>query len=431
VTFRQASRATTVAFALVTGACGVERPNEAIVTSGDGAMGVVSVAMSDRCTPSVARRVAALGVWVDGRHEQEMLLFPASGHPAYDSLIGPLARGRHHIEIRPSAFWTPAACMTPDRVSVSFLEAGASTAQIYRHAPVLELRADTVGEQSDVPLYAYAESAVRDGARSLRYTTVFSNEDGGTPTRALLARWGRTTDIEEVFEVTLREDRIVGEVFQGPDHVVRPFAGRRHGVAPILLVATLNNMVTDRGRGLVTVRPVPAVVDLSRSTRESTMDERPWAYRVMEHELEAEGRIVADAPVDKDWEKRAPAPRAHVYVEAKLRLNRAVVAAWVTDRQNRRFWSHYGRLALAINRDGFVRSAVPAGADPEAIAEIGFACLMPAGEQAGGSCQIDATRAFVLGTNNTPGPNLVTPARFILQAGDEATLRPAGLALMR
>ena len=42
----------------------------------------------------------------------------------------------------------------------------------------------------------------------------------------------------------------------------------------MLLVATLNNMVIDRGRSLAAVRPVPAVVDLSRATRESTMDDR-------------------------------------------------------------------------------------------------------------------------------------------------------------
>ena len=431
MTQRQASRVVTVALALMTGACGAERPNEVIVTSGDGAMGVVSVAMSDRCVPSLARRVAALGVWVDGRHEHDMLLFPASGHPAYDSLIGPLAKGRHHIELRPSPFWTPSECMAPEHVSVSFPDAEAPTDHLYRHAPILELRADTVGEQSDVPLYAYAESTVREGTKSLRYTTVFSNEDGGTSTRALLARWGRTTDIEEVFEVALRGDRIVREVFQGPDHVVRPFTGRRRGDAPILLVATLNNMVTDRGRGLVSVRPVPAVVDLSRSTRESTMDGRAWAFRVMEHEMEAEGRIAEAAPVDADWEKRAPGPRAHVYLEAELHLARAVVAAWVQDREGRRHWSHYERLPLAINRDGFVRSAVAANANPAAIAQIGWTCLTPAGERAGGSCEINATRAFVLGTNDTPGPNLVTPARFILRAGDEAVLRPAGLAPLR
>jgi hypothetical protein len=432
VTQGQSGRVVIVlALAIVTGACGAERPNEVAVTFADGAIGVVSVAMSDRCAMSLERRVAALGVWVDGRHEHDILLFPASGHPAYDSLVGPLAKGRHRIELRPSDYWTPSVCMTPERVTVAFPEAKSPTERLYRHAPVLEVRADTVGEQSDVPLYAYAESTIRDGATSLRYTTVFSNEDGGTPTRALLARWGRTTDIEEVFEVGLQGDRTVGEVFQGPDHVVRPFRGRRQGVAPILLVATLNNMVTDRGRGVVSVRPVPAFVDLSHSTRESTMDGRAWVYRVMERELEAEGRIAEDAPVDKDWEKRAPGPRAHVYLEAELHLTRALVAAWVRDREGRRHWSHYERLSLAINRDGFVRSAVSADPNPAAIAEAGWACLTPAGEQAGGTCEIDATRVFVMGTDDTPGPNLVTPARFILRAGEEAALRPAGLARLR
>jgi hypothetical protein len=431
VTGRQAGLATAAALAFAAAACGADRPHHATVASGDAAIGVVSVSMSDRCAPSPARRVAAVGVWVDGRYAHDVLLFPASGHPAYDSLIGPLSAGRHDVEIRPSAFWTLPDCMATAHVRVSFPEGEAATVRLYRHAPVLELRADTVGEQSDVPLYAYAESTGRDGMTRLSYTTVFSNEDGGTPTRALLARWGRTTDIENVFEVDLRADRVVREEFQGPDHVVRPFTGRRHGDAPVLLVATLNNMVTDRGRGLVPVRPVPALVDLSHSTRESTMDGRAWAYRVMQRELEAEGRIANDVPADLEWEKRAPDPHAHVYLEAELHLTRAVVAAWIMDREGRRVWSHYERLPLAINRDGRVRSGVAAGANPAAIAEIGWACLTPAGEPPGGSCEIDATRAFVLGPDDTPGPNLVTPTRFTLRTGEEAALRPAGPGLLK
>ena len=60
------------------------------------------------------------------------------------------------------------------------------------HAPALWLRSDTIGTATDLPLAMYAEDMRVDGTGVLRYTIIFSNEDGGTATPALLARWGRT-----------------------------------------------------------------------------------------------------------------------------------------------------------------------------------------------------------------------------------------------
>jgi hypothetical protein len=185
----------------------------------------------------------------------------------------------------------------------------------------------------------------------------------------------------------------------------------------------MNNMVIDRGRSLAAVRLVPAVVDLARATRESTMDTRPWVYRVMANELPAEGRIVADAPLDEQWPRVAPDPLWHVFLEASLRLDRAVAVAWATDRAGRRHWSHYGRLPLAVDRSGWIRTAVAVGADAGAsMTELGWACLAAPEAEAGGSCDIDATRAFALTDQFVPGPNLVVPGRFVLRPGAEARL---------
>ncbi len=386
-------------------------------------MGVLSVTVSDGCQSPSPPRVTSQGVWIDGRHTQEVLLFPGVGLTRYEALIGPLTGGRHELELRPSDLWAPAPCLSAQRLDTAVIEAGAAHHDLYRHAPVLELRADTIGEQTDVPLYAYAERTQQDAETTWRYTVVFSNEDGGTPTRALFARWGRTTDIEQVYEVTASGTRVTREEFQGPDHVVRPFNGRRQGEAPVLLVATMNNMVTDRGRGLAAIRPVPAVVDLSHATRESTMDGRPWVYRVMASEQASEGHVAANAPLDEAWPKLAPGPRSHVYFEANLHLDRTVAVAWVKDRNGTRFSSHYDKMPLVIDRDGWVRTAVAVGASPaSSAAEFGWTCLAAPDEKSRGSCDIEATRAFVLTEDDRPGPTLVAPERFVLRAGGEARL---------
>jgi len=409
-------------FGLAT-ACGRGGGVRAAITAQEGAMAVLSVTVSDRCPTPPAERVTAFSVWVDGTHRHEVLLFPGSGLTRYDSLVGPLTGGRHVVELRPSDLWKAAGCVSVQGLEATAYAAGTPEHGVFRHAPVIELRADTIGESTDVPLYAYAERLSTGAGSTWRYSVVFSNEDGGTPTRALLARWGRTTDIEQVYEVDTAGGRTTRESFQGPDHVTRAFAGRRQGEAPVLLVATLNNMVIDRGRSLAAVRPVPAVVDLSQATRESTMDDRPWAYRVMENELAAEGRIAADAPVDERWPKVAPDPLSHVFLEARLRLDRAVAVAWVTDRSGRRRWSHYGQMPLAIERDGWVRSAVAVGADPlSQVADIGWACLAAPDAKGVGSCEIEASRAFALTREYRPGANLVAPGRFTLTPGGEAKL---------
>jgi hypothetical protein len=304
--------------------------------TGPAAMAVMSVKATDACAAPAAPRVSAMAVWVDGRIDHELLLFPGSGKGRYDTLIGPFTAGRHSIELRASAFWKAAACLQVAEAATEVVEADHPRHATLSRAPVLELRADTVGEETDVPLFEYVEDLAEEGGRRLRYTVVFSNEDGGTQTRALLARWGRTTDIEQVYEVTFRHGEVIREEFQGPDHEIREFKGRRRGLAPTLLVGTLNNMVTDRGRGIAAVRPVPEGVELASATRESTMDARPWAYRVMQGEMTAEGRIAAAAASDERWLRVAPDPREHVYLEARLTLEHASVAAWVRDKSGRR-----------------------------------------------------------------------------------------------
>ncbi len=387
-------------------------------------MAVLTAADTGSCASSVPG-VSALGVWVDGRYDHELLLFPGSGRDRYDTLVGPLTPGRHAVEFRPSEFWTPATCLRIDAPAVSVVEAADPRHQLLRHAPVLELRADTVGESTDLPLFEYAEHLEDGGARRLRYSVVFSNEDGGTQTRALLARWGRTTDIEQVYDAVLRDGRVVREEFQGPDHEIREFKGRRRGVAPVLLVATLNNMVSDRGRGIAAVRPVPELVDLANATRESTMDSRPWAYRVMRAEMEAEGRIEREpgtvARTDDRWLRVAPDPGEHLYVEARLTLEHAAAAAWVREAGGRVVASHYGRDALAIARDGWVRTSIPSGRTA-GVTEVGWTCLPVANAPGPGLCVIEMTRAFSFDRDWALGPNIVRPATLRLRAGEEGSV---------
>ena len=74
------------------------------------------------------------------------------------------------------------------------------------YAPVLFERKNAIGKFTDIPLLTYVEELNENGQKILQYTVIFSNEDGGTSTRSLMARWGRTTDIEYVYRAYLKAD---------------------------------------------------------------------------------------------------------------------------------------------------------------------------------------------------------------------------------
>src|SRR5688572_29782563 len=106
-------------------------------------------------------------------------------------------------------------------------------------APIVYARDNTVGRFTDVPLVMWYEVEPTHRGTRYRYSVVFSNEDGGTPTDRLMATWGRTTDIEYLYSVEVdANDAILSEDMQGPEHEILRFNGKREGGHPLLWVST-------------------------------------------------------------------------------------------------------------------------------------------------------------------------------------------------
>jgi hypothetical protein len=268
---------------------------------------------------------------------------------------------------------------------------------VLRHAPLLQRRANAVGTQSDIPLLMYAER-LRDasGAPYLQYTVIFSNEDGGTSTRALMARWGRTTDIEHVYRVWLDgQGSRVKATIQTKDHADVPYAGPFRADRPILKVITDNNMVGPGDAAADAAEVELVVANLAGAARERIMDERPEMYRLAAEELAREGKLslIGD-------------PRHYLYLEAEIASERGAVAAWARLRgQDKWYSSHAGREKWAIERSGFVRTTIqlPPGATAADVAELGFMCL---GE---GACEVkQVTQAFFLDGSYRPQPGFLS-----------------------
>jgi len=182
------------------------------------------------------------------------------------------------------------------------------------HAPILSTRRGSLERFSDLPLLMWVETVPVEDARELRYSVVFSNEDGGTPPDRLMATWGRVTDIELVYVVALdRQGRVARESYQGKGHVMHTFRGRKEGNHPVLRVVTKNNMVSDRGPQTPRLAPALIPFALEGVAREAVMDAHPRTYRVSGQEVRREGRVRAGG---RPGSKQIPDPREFIYLEA-------------------------------------------------------------------------------------------------------------------
>ena len=274
------------------------------------------------------------------------MLFAGAEPFTYEVALGRVARGRHRVEVvfDPAKSPPGARRVRVRRLAPSLVPA---TDLVARHAPILygrdlpEIPGRYENAVTDVPLLAYHTRARdADGTTTIEYTTIWSNEDGGTNTPALMARWGRTTDIEWIYRVVLdARGRIVREEYQAPNHETKPFTGAKEGRHPLLVNVTANNnleQVTDPGATTGyrffadTARTLPA-----GRAREAVMDAEPWTYRISAEELAREGELepvpdpdtplVSDqrnylfAEVDKDTSYPAP-PAAGTWVGTALEV---------------------------------------------------------------------------------------------------------------
>lgn len=334
-----------------------------------GEVSVVIVAGCARCDWGAAGREAvALRLSLDGRYSQHLILTRGEAPAEYVVSLGALAKGRHQLAIERDATLSAAGAgaATIEVMSVDTLVRGASTDHTEQSmSPILYARPNTVGRFTDLPLFMWYEVVPTPRGRQYRYSVIFSNEDGGTPTDRLMATWGRTTDIEFVYGVELDESgRVLAEEFQGPGHEVPAFKGRHEGAHPLLWVSTDNNMVSESGPTAIRYALRPERFDLTDKTREIVMDANPWLYGVMAAELLREGKIVDAAPPGQGT---IPDPRRFVYVDACGQVGNAALAiaigvhpAAAAD-PNAMDWvaSDRGVRQYRIVRDGCFRIATP------------------------------------------------------------------------
>ncbi|GBC78671.1 hypothetical protein HRbin08_02167 [bacterium HR08] len=382
------------------------------------------------------REAAVLTVLLNGRYHQDVVLFAGAESFRYALHLGRVRPGAHTVRV----MWNRArsAPRVPAPVIEEFTLHLVSRADPeflpLTHSPILYARPNTIGRFSDIPLLMWYEVTRAPETLTIRYSVIFSNEDGGTETSALMARWGRATDIEWVYAVTLTPTgRILDARYQGPRHRTRRFRGRREGDHPLLLVASDNNNFSDRGRSPMrfALRPIP--FDTSAVAREELMDQYPWTYRIMAEELKREGKLGSTVRIGEC----IPDPRRYVYIEIAADQRDAGLSLAVKLAGGRMWYtSDLGLAYFKLERSGFLRTAIPLpeGATASQIERLLLRCdalgdpRPPRAEErfALAGCFVrNIRKVFLLDSEFRPGPSLpirIDPIR--LRIGDLVEVWP-------
>jgi CheY-like chemotaxis protein len=312
---------------------------------------------------AAGRESALAKVVVDGKVSNHVMLYNGGLRTAYPVFLGRMSAGTHSIAIEGAG------------VQVHGVQVKAAPEEMVAHAPVLFERRNAIGRFTDIPLLTYCEERKENGRRVLQYTAIFSNEDGGTSTRSLMARWGRTTDIEYIYRVYLTPSGAAERaIVQGRDHKDVPFTGPYDGTHPLLIPVTDNNMVAGEGPSEVRYQLAPVPADLAASSREEVMDRYPFTWRVMTQELIRERKLRAFGV--EEGEKISD-PRNYLYIEARVQPNGAATAFAVRLRNGMEYTSHRGRAGDAIERSGWVRSTIelPPGTTASDLVSLRDVCV--------------------------------------------------------
>lgn len=335
-------------------------------------------------------------VVVGGETQQQVMLFAGERRHEY-----PVFLGDHPSE--------PKVAVRGPGVAIHSIRVERAP-QWVAYAPVLFERKNAIGRFTDVPLLTYAEQLEEEGKRILQYTVIFSNEDGGTSTRSLMARWGRTTDIEYVYRAYLNPSgNLEKGIIQSRGHKDIEFRGPFFGTHPMLMPVTDNNMVAGEGPSAVRYQPAPVLADLRAASRETVMDANPMTWLVMTSELVREGKL---RPYGVERGEDISDPRNYLYIEARVEPGKAAYAFSVLSADGRYYFSHKGRYRDAIERAGWVRSTIelPPGTKAADLRTITPLCVYLPKSPSDSSCgAVEIKSLFLLTPAKLPGPAFTLP----------------------
>jgi len=250
---------------------------------------------------------ATLVLAIDGdwnNYNQDMVLYAGEDEHFYHTSLGPILSGEHSIQFTfdDTKSSDGANLITIESIELIDIATIDVDTDALTHSPILygrDLLSWNESTHTDIPLIMWHDINMEGQNKRITYSIIFSNEDSrvGVGLADLMYSYGRTTDIEWMYEVLLSPSgNILSEIFQGASHITTNFEGNKIGRHPILKNATLNCNFTDVGTSDYKFFLSPTFTADDSFTRQILMDENPWTYRIMAEELINEDRY--EEPAD-------------------------------------------------------------------------------------------------------------------------------------
>lgn len=384
---------------------------------------------------------AVVSAYVDGRYASDLVV-PSDQPISRSFSLGHLTAGKHQLRFRFAADRSPkgARSVKLGKVAVRVYGEHTDMGLVLRNAPVLygrnlaALGTPFQSSTTDTPAFEYHEvlPATTPGHKVLQYSVIWSNEDGGTDSQALMARWGRTTDIEWAYsvEVDAQGEPVADTgIYQAANHQTLKFAGTYEGDRPRLETCTSNNNLCDTVDDPMRFSLAPTQSLPTGQPREYMMDTNPWLYPVMAQEMTREGKIEsptsADTPTLGDQRTYLYLAVAHTASPSADAGNVGLSVGVRLKGDPKLYRSDHSTASWSITREGTAATTVelPVGTTPDDVEEI-VALRTPVLETGASLTVSRITRAFFLQDDYLPGTSFIdwTGSTTLTQATPEATL---------
>jgi hypothetical protein len=369
---------------------------------------------------------AVVSAYVDGHYATDIVV-TSSAPVARQFALGSLRAGRHTLRLHYATqrSRSRAGVARLEHLGFKTVRRSSSAYAAAKYAPVLYGR-DIAGlggrfqnNRTDTPLVAWHRvlPAATPHHSLIEYTVMWSNEDGGTNTPALMAQWGRTTDIEWVYrvEVDAKGRRVPGSgVFQAAAHQTKKFRGKYDGTHPRIQTCTSNNNMCDKVDDPMRFSLSTRGVLSADQPREHKMDIHPWTYQVMAREMLREHKI--ESPSDPsslavgdqrsylyvavDHDTVPPASAGGVGLAVDVRLQGDPTT----------YTSNHDIALWTLNRDDPAATTVelPVGTTSADVASISVRRVPRDPDNGASLTATDLDRAFFLRSSYLPRPSFAT-----------------------
>jgi hypothetical protein len=384
---------------------------------------------------------AVVSAYVDGRYATDIVI-PSDQPIARSFSLGHLRRGPHRLQFQFADDRSPQGASSAQlgNASVQVYGEGSDLGLVLKNAPVLYGRnLAALGDQfqsstTDTPVFAYHEILPAQTAdhKVIQYTVIWSNEDGGTNSPALMARWGRTTDIEWAYrvEVDAEGTPVPGTgVYQAANHQTLNFAGTYENNRPLLETCTSNNNLCDKVDDPMRFSLAPTQTLSEGQPREHMMDTNSWLYPVMAQEMTREGKIESptnpDSPEPGDQRTYLYLAVAHTASPSNQAGNVGLSIGVRLKGSDKLYTSNHNTDSWSITREGTAATTIelPTGTKPSDIAEV-VGLRTPVQETGASLTVTRIARAFFLQQNYLPG------ASFIDWTGEKTLTQEAPTAVL-